>query len=381
MTGSLCMALAVTGVLRRLLRSAQPWRRRVEARRKSRTTDDVPPPDACAACRAPAPRVRSLLMDVTFAGWAALAVGLLVLLLLDLFVLHRGAHEVPISNAAWSTAGFVAIGVAFGVMLALREGGDIAGQFFAGYLLEWSLSLDNVFVWAVIFSAYKVPAAYQHRVLFYGIFGALVLRGAFVAAGAGLLARFDWVVYIFGGLLLWSGLRMLRDTKPPDPRSSPVVRLLRRYVPTTRGLVAPHLFVRANTVEDAAKPPEKPLFGRWYATPLIAVLAVIEFTDVLFAVDSIPAIFGVTREPFLVFSATALALVGLRSLYFLLAGARDRFLYLDVGLAVILVFIGLKFIASDVVHIGTGISLLVIVVVMGTAIAASLLRDRGTPAP
>src|SRR5215218_422807 len=128
-------------------------------------------------------------MDVTFAGWAALAVGLLVLLLLDLFVLHRGAHEVPISNAAWSTAGFVAIGVAFGVMLALREGGDIAGQFFAGYLLEWSLSLDNVFVWAVIFSAYKVPAAYQHRVLFYGIFGALVLRGAFVAAGAGLLAR------------------------------------------------------------------------------------------------------------------------------------------------------------------------------------------------
>src|SRR3954449_9206677 len=311
-------------------------------------------------------------MEVTLAAWIGLIAVIVVLLLLDLFVLHRGAQEVSIRSAAWSTAGFVAVAVVFGAVLGAREGGDVAGQFFAGYLLEFSLSLDNVFVWALIFSAFAVPAAYQHRVLFYGIFGALVLRGAFVAAGSELLSKFEWVVYIFGALLLFSGVRMLRGTEPPDPKSSPPVRFLKRRVPTINGLMGAHLFVRERIVPDAQRPARKPMFGRWYATPLLAVLAVIEFSDIIFAVDSIPAIFGVTREPFIVFSATALALVGLRSLYFLLAGARDRFVYLDVGLAVILVFIGLKFIVSDVVHVGTAISLLVIVGVMGTAIGASL---------
>src|SRR3954452_409564 len=315
-------------------------------------------------------------MEVTFLGWVGLAAGLSLLLLLDLFVLHRGAHEIPIRNAAWSTAGFVAVAVVFGIVLGLREGGNFAGQFFAGYLLEFSLSLDNVFVWALIFSAFAIPAAYQHRVLFYGIFGALVLRGAFVAAGAELLSNFEWVVYLFGGLLLFSGMRMLRGTDPPDPKSSPAVRLLRRYVPTTDRLVAAHLFVRDHAVDEDAKPARRPLFGLWYATPMLAVLAVIEFTDLIFAVDSIPAIFGVTREPFIVFSATALALVGLRSMYFLLAGARDRFVYLDVGLALIPIFVGAKFILAELVHISVHVSLLVIVAVIGIAIAASLLRDR-----
>jgi tellurite resistance protein TerC len=314
-------------------------------------------------------------MDVHFLGWVGLAAGLVILLLLDLFVLHRGAHEVPIRNAAWSTAGFVAVAVVFGIVLGLREGGDFAAQFFAGYLLEFSLSLDNVFVWAVIFTAFSIPAAYQHRVLFYGIFGALVLRGAFVALGSELLSDFEWIVYVFGALLLFSGMRMLRGGTPPDPAKSAAVRLLRRSLPTTHGLQGAHLFVRASDVPEEARPGRKALPGGWLVTPLLAVLAVIELTDVIFAVDSIPAIFGVTREPFIVFSATALALVGLRSLYFLLAGARDKFVYLDVGLAVILMFVGVKFILTEIVHIGVGISLLVIVGVMGTAIAASLWRD------
>ncbi len=313
-------------------------------------------------------------MDVSFIGWVALAAGLLALLLLDLFVLHRGAHEIPIRNAAWSTAGFVGVAVVFGIVLGVRQGGDFAGQFFAGYLLEFSLSLDNVFVWALIFSAFAVPAAYQHRVLFYGIFAALVLRGAFVAAGSELLADFEWIVYVFGALLLFSGVRMLRGGPTRDPKHSRTVRLLRRYVPTTNGLVGAHLFVRESSVEPKLRPARKPLAGRWFATPMLAVLVVVELTDVIFAVDSIPAIFGVTREPFIVFSATALALVGLRSLYFLLAGARDLFVYLDAGLAVILMFVGLKFILSSVVHIGVGISLLVILGVMGVAIGASLLK-------
>ncbi len=313
-------------------------------------------------------------MDVTFIAWAGLVAGLVMLLLLDLLVLHRGTQEVSLRSAAWSSAGFVAVAIAFGIVLSAVESHHVGAQFFAGYLLELSLSLDNVFVWALILSAFSIPAAYQHRVLFYGIFGALVLRGAFVAAGAELLRRFEWVVYVFGVLLLWSGVRLLRGGAEFDPQSSFAVRLLRRQLPTTRGLEGAHLFVRKRDVAETERPSRKPILGRWYATPMLAVLAVIELTDVIFAVDSIPAIFGVTREPFIVFSATALALIGLRSMYFLLAGLRDRFVYLDAGLAVILVFIGAKFLLTDVVDIGVGISLLVIVAVISVAIAASLLR-------
>jgi tellurite resistance protein TerC len=315
-------------------------------------------------------------MDVTLTAWVALSAGLVALLLLDLLVLHRGTHEVSMRDAAWSTAGFIAVSVAFGVVLDVFEGRDAAAQFFAGYVLEKSLSLDNVFVWALIFSAFSIPAAYQHRVLYYGIFVALVLRGAFVAAGAELLANFEWIVYVFGTLLIFSGLRMLRGQHEFDPKSSYVVRLLRRRLPTTDGLIGAHLFVRVHRVPEPDRPARRPILSRWYATPMLAVLAIVEFTDVIFAVDSIPAIFGVTNEPFIVFSATAFALLGLRSMYFLLSGARDRFVYLDVGLAVILVFIGAKFMLTKVVHISVGVSLLVIVGVMTAAIGASLLRSR-----
>jgi tellurite resistance protein TerC len=224
--------------------------------------------------------------------------------------------------------------------------------------------------------AFSIPAAYQHRVLYYGIFLALILRSGFVAAGSELLSRFEWVVYVFGALLLFSGVRMLRGTSPPDPEKDPVVRLLRRNVPTTPHLVGAHLVVRARGLQPEQRPAREPLWGRWYATPMLAVLLMVEATDIVFAVDSIPAIFGVTRQPFIVFSATALALLGLRSMYFLLAGARDRFAYLDVGLAVILVFVGMKFLLTNVVHIGIVVSLAVIVGVMAAAITASLLRTR-----
>jgi tellurite resistance protein TerC len=296
-----------------------------------------------------------------------------VLLVLDLFVIHRGAQEVSMRDASWSTAGFVAVSVVFGIVLGVRQGGDVAEQFFAGYLLEKSLSLDNVFVWALIFSMFSVPKRYQHRVLFYGIFTALLLRGAFVAAGAELLGHFESIVYVFGALLLWSGLRMLRGGHRPDAGSNPVVRLVRQ-LPTTTRLVGHHVFARATAVPADARPEARPMLGWWYATPLLAVLVVIELSDVIFAVDSIPAIFGVTRDPFIVYSATALALLGLRSMYFLLANLRDRFRYLDVGLAALLVFIGAKFMLTEVVHIGPGPSLLVIVLVMAASIVASIMR-------
>jgi tellurite resistance protein TerC len=318
-------------------------------------------------------------MDVTFIAWAALVVGLVVLLLVDLFLLHRGAHEVSTRNALWSTVGFIAVSVAFGIGLFVVEGGDLAAQFFTGYLLEFSLSLDNVFVWALILGAFSVPPAYQHRVLFYGIFGALVLRGAFVVAGAELLARFEWVVYVFGAALIYGGVRLLRGRAEGEPTEGFVARLLRRHLPTTHDLVGAHLFVRARHTGAGGRSDRRPIWGGWYVTPLLAVVVVIETTDVVFAVDSIPAIFGVTREPFIVFSATALALVGLRSLYFLVANARERFAYLDIGLAVILMFIGARFVLSEVVDIGVGVSLLVILGVMSAAIAASLLSTGRRP--
>ena len=315
-------------------------------------------------------------MTPSLEAWVALIAGIVVLLLLDLLVLHRGTDEISVRNASWSTAGFVAAGLGFGVILGLSEGNRAMQEFYAGYLLEYSLSLDNVFVWALIFSAFSIPEAYQHRVLFYGIFGALILRGGFVAAGSELLKRFEWIVYVFGLLLLWSGVRMLRGGKAPDPENNPVLKLLRRRVPTTEHLEHAHLFVRAQDIPESERPARPPLLRRWYATPMLAVLVVIETSDLIFAVDSIPAIFGVTREPYIVFAATALALVGLRSMYFMLAGARHRFVYLDVGLAVILVFVGAKFLLEEVVEIGIAVSLGVIVVVMGLSIGASLLRSR-----
>jgi tellurite resistance protein TerC len=316
-------------------------------------------------------------MHASLAAWVALVAGVAGLLLLDLLVLHRGEEEVSLRGAGWATVFFVAVGIGFGGFLWAVEGSRVAGQYLAGYLLEESLSLDNVFVWALILSTFRVPAADQHRVLLYGIAGSLVLRGAFVAIGAQLLSRFEWVVYVFGALLLWSAARMLRGAEPRHPRHHPAVRLLRANLPTIAGLMGSRLVVRRRDVPADRRPDRAPLPGGWYVTPLVAVVVVIALTDVLFAVDSIPAIFGVTREPFLVFSATALALIGLRSMYFLLAGMRERFAHLDTGLAIILAFVGAKFLLTDVVDIGTPISLAVIVAVLAASASTSLVRPAG----
>ncbi|MGH3992525.1 MAG: TerC/Alx family metal homeostasis membrane protein, partial [Pseudonocardiaceae bacterium] len=214
-----------------------------------------------------------------------------------------------------------------------------------------------------------------HRVLFYGIFGALVLRGAFVVAGAQLLARFEWIVYFFGVLLLYSGVRMLRGVPAPDRESNPVLRLLRRRVPTTNGLAGQHLFVRAREIPEDDWPRQAPMRGGWYATPLLAVLVVIETSDVIFAVDSIPAIFAVTRDPFLVYSSNVFAILGLRALFFVLAGMMDKFVYLKPGVAMILIFVGIKMTLSYWIHVPILVSLSVIVATLAAAVALSLRRS------
>jgi tellurite resistance protein TerC len=293
--------------------------------------------------------------------WAGFMAFIVAMLALDLGVLHKDAHEVSVKEAAiWSLV-WVALSFAFAAGLYRWAGYDYALQFVTGYLIEKALSVDNVFVFLVVFSFFKVPARLQHRVLFWGIFGALVMRAAFIFAGAAMIARFEWIMYVFGALLVYTGYRMLRSG---DEHSSPeelaAYRLFRRFVPTTDAYRDDHFFVHES--------------GRWLATPLAAVLVVIESSDLMFAVDSIPAIFAVTRDPFLVFTSNVFAILGLRAMFFLLAGVMDKFAYLKTGLAVILMYVGVKMLAIEFYHVPAGISLLVVAAILAVAIAWSLLR-------
>jgi tellurite resistance protein TerC len=298
-------------------------------------------------------------VDVPLWAWGAVGALIVAMLLLDLFVFHREAHEVTMREAATSSAMWVALGLAFGAVVWMVWGGDRAGEYYAGYLIEKSLSVDNIFVFALLFSFFAVPAAYQHRLLFWGVLGALVFRGLFIAAGAALLENFHWVIYVFGGFLVWTGVRMARHGDAEvHPERNPMLRLLRRVMPVTDSYVGTRFFVRRDR--------------RTWATPLFAVLVAIETTDVLFAVDSIPAIFAVTDEAFLVFTSNAFAILGLRALYFLLAGLMDRVVYLKYGLAAILVFVGVKMLLVDVWHIPIALSLAVIAAVLGVSVALSL---------
>jgi tellurite resistance protein TerC len=300
-------------------------------------------------------------MDVPLYVWAATLGVIAAMLALDLLVLHRDAHEVSMREAALTSAMWVALGVAFGIGVWVVAGGTFAGEYFAGYLIEKSLSVDNIFVFALIFGYFAVPAKYQHRVLFWGVVGALVMRAGFIAAGATLLDRFSWTVYVFGAFLLVTGVRMARQRDDHvDPSRNPLLRLLRRRVPMTEGYEGQRFVVRRA--------------GRLLATPMLAVLLVVETTDVVFAVDSIPAIFAVTDEPFLVFTSNAFAILGLRALYFLLAGMITRFAYLKIGLAAVLAFVGVKLLLTHVVHLPIWLSLGVIAAILGTALVASLVR-------
>jgi len=304
--------------------------------------------------------------DVPLWTWLALVGAIVVMLVVDLLLVHRTAHVISLKEAAIESAVWVSIGLAFGVVLLVWQGGQAGGEYYAGFLIEKSLSIDNVFVWAVIFSFFAVPREFQFRVLFWGIFGALVLRAMFIFAGVSLIERFEWILYIFGAFLLYTAWKISHhdESKQVDYNANIAMRLVRRVVPTTPRYDGQKLFTREN--------------GKWLATPLFAVLVLIEATDVVFAVDSVPAILAVSREPFIVFAANAFAILGLRSLYFLLGGMQNRFRYLNVGLGAILAFVGVKMLLVGEpfeLHLPTFVSLGVIVVVLAVAILASLRAD------
>jgi len=302
--------------------------------------------------------------DVTAFEWIAFIGLVTALLLADLLVLHRKPHVIPVREAAIETSVWVAIGLAFGLLVLTWHGGQAAGEYWTGYLLELSLSVDNVFVWAVILTFFVVPSEYQFRVLFWGVFGALVLRAGFIFAGVALIERFSFVLYIFGAILLWSAWKIARhdENEAVDLQKSRTLSVVRRFIPSTTEYDGQKLFTRRN--------------GSRLATPLFAVLVLVESTDVVFAVDSVPAVLAVAREQFIVFSSNAFAILGLRSMYFLLAGAKDRFRYLNVGLGIILASVGIKMLLSDFVHLPAVLSLGIIVVVLAGAIWFSTAADR-----
>jgi tellurite resistance protein TerC len=295
--------------------------------------------------------------------WVVLAVVILGMLALDLFVFHRHAHEVSIREAAVFSAVWIGLGLGFGALVAAWYGAQAGGEYIAGYLIEKSLSMDNVFVFAMIFGAFAVPAAYQHRVLFWGVVGAIVFRAIFIAAGTTLLDAVHWLIYGFGILLILTGIRMARSSGHAiDPQRNPVLRLFRRLVPMSPTFDGPRFVTRHA--------------GKLVATPLLAVLVVVETSDIMFAIDSIPAIFAITTDPFVVFSSNAFAILGLRSLYFLLAGLLPRFTYLKAGLAALLVFAGAKILVSEWWKMPVWLSILIIVTILGISIAASWWATR-----
>jgi len=299
-------------------------------------------------------------MSESLVPWVVLAVVVGGMLALDLLVIHREAKVVPFRSAAVWSAVWISLALGFGVFVAASRGPDAGGEYLAGYLIELSLSVDNVFVFALIFAAFAVPPAYQHRLLFWGILGAIVFRAAFIGAGVAVLAAAHWLIYLLGVLLVVTGIRLARSRgHAVAPERNPVLRLFRRLVPMTDDYRGPAFVVRDG--------------GRRLATPLLAALVAIETTDIMFALDSIPAVFAVTTDPFIVFSSNMFAILGLRSLYFLLAGLLVRFVYLKLGLAALLAFAGVKILASSVVDIPIGLSLAAIVVILGGSIVASLV--------
>jgi tellurite resistance protein TerC len=298
--------------------------------------------------------------------WVAFNAFVVAMLALDLLVFHRKAHAVTMKEALLTSAGWIALALAFNLGLYFWRGGEVALEFLAGYLIEKSLSVDNIFVFILVFAAFGVPAENRFRVLFWGVLGALVMRGALILAGSALLERFHWVIYIFGAFLVFTGARMaFHKGEEVHPERNPAVRLARRFLPMTEGFEGGKFFVRRA--------------GALVATPLLLVLIVVETTDLVFAVDSIPAIFAVTEDPFIVYTSNVFAILGLRALFFVLAGAVAKFHYLKHALSAILVFVGVKMLVSGFVKIPIGISLGVIASILAIAVLASVLRARREP--
>jgi tellurite resistance protein TerC len=313
------------------------------------------------------------MFDASIWLWIGFNLFVLALLAVDLGVFHQKAHKVSIKEATiwsivWITLSMLFnLGVYFFwdkfVPASDYSNGEAALAFFTGYLLEKSLSVDNIFIFVVIFSFFAVPAAYQHRVLFWGILGALIMRGILIVVGAALLKEFHWIIYVFGAFLIFTGIRMaIQRHDEVHPENNPVVKLLRRIMPVTEDYEGEKFFVRR--------------LGKLMATPLFLVLLIVESTDLIFAVDSIPAIFAVTDDPFIVYTSNVFAILGLRSLYFLLAGVVDKFHYLKLGLSAVLVFVGVKMVLVDIYKIPIGLSLAVIASILTISIIASLRRAR-----
>ncbi len=301
--------------------------------------------------------------------WIAFNAGVLGVLAIDLGVFNKKAHKITVREAAAWTSVWVTLSLAFAGVIYRLHGHRSALEFLTGYLIEYSLSIDNIFVIVLIFSYFRIAEKYQHRVLFWGIIGALVMRGSMIAAGAFLIGQFHWIIYVFGAFLIFTGIRMAtQDVTDIDPESNPVLRLVRRIVPVTRDFRDQSFFVRepANRGEPA----------RRLATPLFIVLVLVEATDLIFAVDSIPAIFAVTRDPLLVYTSNVCAILGLRSLFFMLAGVIHRFHLLKLGLAVVLTFVGAKMLLGGVYEIPILVSLVVIAVILAASVIASLAFPR-----
>jgi tellurite resistance protein TerC len=297
--------------------------------------------------------------------WAGFTSLVLALLALDLGVFHRREHAVRTREALLWTAVWIALALLFNAAVYRWFGPVRALEFFTGYLIEKALSVDNIFVFIVIFTYFKVPPAYQHRVLFWGILGALIMRAVFILLGAALLQQFHWVIYIFGAFLLITGVKMLSRATEIHPERNPLFRLFKRFVPS----VADYRGARFVVAES----------GRRFATPLLLVLICVEATDIVFAVDSIPAIFAITTDPFIVYTSNIFAILGLRALYFVLAGVMSQFHFLRIGLALVLVFVGLKMMLTDLYKIPIAASLAVVAALLAGSIAASLLWPPASP--
>jgi len=303
-------------------------------------------------------------ITVPWWGWEMLLGVIAVLLLVDILIVHRRPHVAGLKEAAIESVVWVSIGVGFTFVIWAMFEKAAAVEYISGYLIEKSLSVDNVFVWAMIFSHFQVPREYQHRTLFWGIFGALVMRFIFIFLGVAIIERFDYVLIGFGLFLIYTGVGVFRhgDEDEKDPSDTRTMRLFHRFVPTTDELDGQKLFTKKN--------------GKRLATPLLAVLVVIEISDLVFAVDSVPAVLAVSNEQFIVFAANAFAIMGLRALYFLFADIKDRFVYLKPAISVLLIYVGLKMTVANWYHVPTSLSLLFILMVMTIAIVASVVHDR-----
>jgi tellurite resistance protein TerC len=301
--------------------------------------------------------------------WVGFNVFILAMLALDLGVFHRKSHIVSLRESLTWTGVWVVLALVFNAGVWQYAGSQKALEFFTGYLIEKSLSVDNVFVFALLFSYFAVPPKYQHKVLFWGILGALIMRAVMIAAGAALITKFAWIIYVFGAFLILTGIKMIvKREEEIHPERNPVVRWFKKLMPVTSEYRGDRFFVREN--------------GLRMATPLFVVLLLVEFTDLIFAVDSIPAIFAVTKDPFIVYTSNVFAILGLRSLYFALAGVMDKFHYLKIGLGVVLSFVGVKMILSHTAwKIDTLVSLGVIVLILATSVVWSLLNPKKVAMP